>query len=101
MGIVAFDVLVISFNYSSLHLSSQAYLSRPSIDLTAGFEWAITALHPTKQEGSEMHTSFSLSGVDISVGGFAFVLCLGDFYLRIPRLLEMGWNHTGLYVERP
>jgi len=39
-------------------------------------------------------------GVGVAIGDFELRLFLGDFYLKIPRRLEVAWNSTGRYVDR-
>jgi hypothetical protein len=39
-------------------------------------------------------------GMDLRVGAGVARLVAGDILLRVPRVGQIAWNHTGIYAER-
>ena len=48
-----------------------------------------------------MSISFGRWGVSVEVRDFQLSVFLGDFYLKVPSVVEVAWNSTGFYCERP
>lgn len=48
-----------------------------------------------------MSVSFGRWGVSVEVKNFQLRVFLGDFYLKVPSVVEVAWNSIGLYCERP
>lgn len=39
-------------------------------------------------------------GFEVSAWGFELALFVGDIRVRIPRVIDVAWNHTGFYADR-
>lgn len=46
-----------------------------------------------------MKIKMDSAGVEVAIGEFGLALCLGDVYLKVPRVLEFAWNCTGVYCH--
>jgi len=48
-----------------------------------------------------MAVKLSSTGFALEAGGFTFHFYIGDVFVRIPRIVELAWNSTGFYVDKP
>jgi hypothetical protein len=39
-------------------------------------------------------------GFDLRVSGCILRLVPGDTFIRLPRVGQLAWNHTGIYADR-